>query len=207
MPCILPELVNSAGNPVPGYGNAVLILETAQYFVGIIHQNVCQGANEMRTAVVRVMTATVRVLLALSFMIFFGFIAISQAQTATPSPPPEKVEQLLKLLDDPEVKAWITAKGTPPPAEEISVAPSASDFMLWSNAIRAHLRGIAQAIPAVPTEFAGGALHDHDRNQRSRAGSDPAALYRICCARLRGRICLPACAEPSEPTNGCAGSD
>ncbi|TDQ20873.1 hypothetical protein DEV91_12199, partial [Phyllobacterium brassicacearum] len=79
----------------------------------------------------------------------------ASAQSAAPAataPPPEKVEQLLKLLDDPDVKAWIATKSAPPPAEE-PVGASASDFMLWSNAIRAHLRGIGQAVPAVPGEF------------------------------------------------------
>ena len=110
----------------------------------------------MSTAVFRAMTAKMRVLFALSCVVFLGLIAVSQAQTAATQPPPQKVEQLLKLLDDPEIKTWIATKGAPPKAaEEISVAPSASDFMLWSNAIRAHLRGIVQAIPAAPAEFSG----------------------------------------------------
>ncbi|HMF68046.1 MAG TPA: hypothetical protein VK602_10605, partial [Phyllobacterium sp.] len=110
----------------------------------------------MSTAVFRAMAAKMRVLLALSCVVFLSLIAVSQAQTAATQPPPQKVEQLLKLLDDPEIKTWIATKGAPPKAaEEISVAPSASDFMLWSNAIRAHLRGIVQAIPAAPAEFSG----------------------------------------------------
>ncbi|WP_444357929.1 mechanosensitive ion channel family protein [Phyllobacterium lublinensis] len=83
--------------------------------------------------------------------------APAHGQSAAPAavaPPPEKVEQLLKLLDDPDVKAWIATKGTSPAAEE-TMGPSASDFMLWSNSIRAHLRGIGQAVPAVPGEFEG----------------------------------------------------
>ncbi|ATU95786.1 hypothetical protein B5P45_18870 [Phyllobacterium zundukense] len=82
------------------------------------------------------------------------FISAGLAQSATPAPPPEKVEQLLKLLDDPDVKAWIATKGAPA-AAETPVAPAADEFMLWSNAVRSHLRGLGQAIPAIPAEFSG----------------------------------------------------
>ncbi|CAN7502606.1 mechanosensitive ion channel family protein [Phyllobacterium sp. LjRoot231] len=108
----------------------------------------------MSTAVFRAMTAKMRVVLALSCMVFLVLIASSQAQTAATQPSPQKVEQLLKLLDDPEIKAWIATKGAPP-AAETPLAASADDFMLWSNAIRAHLRGLGQAIPAIPAEFSG----------------------------------------------------
>ena len=74
------------------------------------------------------------------------------AQTPAPAPPPQKVEQLLKLLDDPEVKTWIAKKGAAP-TSELSMGASANDFMKWSEAIRAHLRSIGEAIPDVPQEF------------------------------------------------------
>ncbi|MBZ9657398.1 hypothetical protein K9U38_21855, partial [Phyllobacterium sp. 2063] len=82
-------------------------------------------------------------------------ITSSQAQTVVAPPPPARLEELIKLLDDPEIKAWINTKGTTQPAAEVPAEPGASDFMPWSNTIRAHLRRIAQAIPAVPGEFVG----------------------------------------------------
>ena len=109
----------------------------------------------MNTAAIRDITIKASVLFALGLALVFGCIAVSQAQTAVSSPPPEKVEQLLKLLDDPDVKAWITTKGTPHRQRRLRPRLQRSDFMLWSNAIRAHLRGIGQAIPAVPGEFSG----------------------------------------------------
>ncbi|UXN63720.1 mechanosensitive ion channel family protein [Phyllobacterium sp. A18/5-2] len=108
----------------------------------------------MNTAAIRDITIKASVLFALGLALVFGCIAVSQAQTAVSSPPPEKVEQLLKLLDDPDVKAWITAKGAPQ-AAETPAAPAADEIMLWSNAVRAHLRGLGQAVPAIPAEFSG----------------------------------------------------
>ncbi len=93
-------------------------------------------------------------MLALTLALCCASIAISAAQTTSSPPPPAKLEQLLKLLDDPDVKAWLTTKGSTSPAADIPDAPSANDVMLWSNAVRAHLRGLVQAIPALPGEFA-----------------------------------------------------
>ncbi|MBZ9604737.1 mechanosensitive ion channel family protein [Phyllobacterium chamaecytisi] len=107
----------------------------------------------MHIAAIRDLTAKVSVLLALSLALLW--VSPSPAQTAAAPPPPAKVEELIKLLDDPEIKAWITTKGAPPPAAEVPVVPRASDFMVWSSAVRAHLRGIVQAIPAAPAEFSG----------------------------------------------------
>jgi small-conductance mechanosensitive channel len=109
----------------------------------------------MRVGVIRVMTARAGARLAFGLALLFACVTLSHAQTTpAPPPPPDKVEQLLKLLDDPEVKAWITTKGASP-AAETPIAPSADDFMLWTNAIRAHLRGLGQAVPAIPGEFSG----------------------------------------------------
>jgi moderate conductance mechanosensitive channel len=108
----------------------------------------------MCISTIRAMTTRAGCLFALSLAVLFTCVAVSRAQTAgTPPRPPAKVEELLKLLDDPEVKAWIATKNTAP--AETPMGPSASDFMLWSQAVRAHLRGIGQAIPAVPGEFSG----------------------------------------------------
>ncbi|MRG55691.1 mechanosensitive ion channel [Phyllobacterium sp. SYP-B3895] len=105
----------------------------------------------MGSVVFRVWAARAAALLALGLIAFMGCAATARAQTA-PAPPPAKVEQILKLLDDPEVKAWLEKKNAAPATEE-SMGASANDFMKWSNAIRAHLRGIGEAIPEVPGEF------------------------------------------------------
>ncbi|WP_271893953.1 mechanosensitive ion channel family protein [Candidatus Phyllobacterium onerii] len=107
----------------------------------------------MHIAAIRDLAAKVSILLVLSIALLWASFTTSQAQKAFAPPPPGKIEELIKLLDDPEIKAWITTKNNPPPAAEVPDTPTATNFMVWSNAIRAHLRGIVQAIPAVPAEF------------------------------------------------------
>ncbi|WP_457301222.1 hypothetical protein [Phyllobacterium sp. P5_D12] len=107
----------------------------------------------MHIAAIRDLATKVSILLVLSIALLWASFTTSQAQKAFAPPPPGKVEELIKLLDDPEIKAWITTKNNPPPAAEVPDTPTATNFMVWSNAIRAHLRGIVQAIPAVPAEF------------------------------------------------------
>jgi small-conductance mechanosensitive channel len=107
----------------------------------------------MSSIVFRAAAANLRVFLAVSVLAFLALAAVSFAQTAATEAPPQKVEQLLKLLDDPEVKAWIAKKNAPQP--EMQMGASASDFMRWSEAVRGHLRGLRQAVPAVPVEMKG----------------------------------------------------
>ena len=160
----------------------------------------------MYIAVIRDLTARASVMLALSLALLCAAIAGSQAQTNSASqPPPEKVEQLLKLLDDPDVKTWIATKSAPPLAEE-PVGASASDFMLWSNAIRAHLRGIGQAMPAVPGEFSAASSTIMTEINGRGPGAILGSVRCICSARSRGRTCLPASCQTRWPTACCAGT-
>ena len=82
-------------------------------------------------------------------------------------PPPVKIEQLLKLLDDPDVKAWITTKGTTAAAEIPAVAFNERCHAVverHSGAYAGHRASHSGATRRVCR----GKLHDHDRNQRSR---------------------------------------
>ncbi|HVR67820.1 MAG TPA: mechanosensitive ion channel family protein [Verrucomicrobiae bacterium] len=84
------------------------------------------------------------------------------AQEAAPAAePPAKVQELLKLLDDPAVREWLAqhqsdtsaAQPTPPnaPAEE-AMGPS-SYFAGRVAAIREHMAGLVAALPTLPDEF------------------------------------------------------
>ena len=66
--------------------------------------------------------------------------------------PPGKVAQLIGLLDDPEIKAWLAQKKqvSQPQGEEEAVA----DQMVTVEAyVRGRITAMVQAIPRLPTEF------------------------------------------------------
>ncbi|WP_349438085.1 mechanosensitive ion channel family protein [Pararhizobium sp. A13] len=84
------------------------------------------------------------------------------AQTPTPAVSEQKIDQLIKLLDDPEVRALLNKSAATPtsPAAEPAADMSAETFSTWGNRIREHLRNIGQAVPQVSSEFmrAGGTI-------------------------------------------------
>ena len=74
---------------------------------------------------------------------------------AAETPPPAKVEQLLDILSDPEVRTWLEAQSKSLPA----VAPqpeAARDGAMMSSGlamIRSHAEGLIRAFPALPAQF------------------------------------------------------
>ncbi len=84
------------------------------------------------------------------------------AQTATPpasTASSEKIDQLIKLLDDPEIRTLLSSRATTPTATPDNDM-SADQFSAWGNRIRQHLHDIGQAVPQVSSEFmrAGGTI-------------------------------------------------
>ncbi len=77
------------------------------------------------------------------------------AQTPTPALSEQKIDQLIKLLDDPEVRALLNKSAATPasPAEEPAADMSAETFSTWGSRIREHLRNVGQAVPQVSSEF------------------------------------------------------
>lgn len=90
-------------------------------------------------------------LLSLAAILAAGEPASAQASTSpAAAAPPEKVQQLIKLLDDPEVKSWLATK--PPPAGEDVEQAAAEQISTWDDAIRNHLMGLRRALPRIPGE-------------------------------------------------------
>ncbi|MGE4250226.1 MAG: mechanosensitive ion channel family protein [Parvibaculaceae bacterium] len=103
----------------------------------------------------------------IGFILFLGavvaFAVPAWAQTQQP-PPPEKVDQLIKLLADPAVKDWLArqvqatnppagdaAAGAGPAADAQAMAPSMVSVAL--QRIKQHLERIAMAWPGLPAKF------------------------------------------------------
>ena len=98
--------------------------------------------------------------------IFLGLLSVGHAQTqgAAPAAEPAKVQQLIDLLDDPEVRQWLatkrpatpaaTAPETAVPAEaEADAAPAAGFAARWTAVLRRHMTGITSAFPRIGPEF------------------------------------------------------
>ncbi len=65
----------------------------------------------------------------------------------------QKIDQLAKLLDDPDVRDVIAARANQAPANEAMPGPSANQFTAWLNTIRDHATSVVAAVPLVPGEF------------------------------------------------------
>jgi small-conductance mechanosensitive channel len=64
----------------------------------------------------------------------------------------KKIEQLTKLLEDPDVRALLAARSKAQPDEEMTNM-SASDLTSRLNEVQQHFRAVREAIPLVPSEF------------------------------------------------------
>jgi moderate conductance mechanosensitive channel len=95
------------------------------------------------------------VLLVLSAGLFSGAVSVLAQSSA---PPPEKVDRLVELLSDPEVKAWLDAQGekatpsTADPRRPGMMAPAGITSVLDST--RAHIEEMIRAVPLLPGQFA-----------------------------------------------------
>ncbi|WP_037391455.1 mechanosensitive ion channel family protein [Sinorhizobium fredii] len=90
-------------------------------------------------------------LIVLILQFAFGFVAPLAAQEAAPTAPPAKVQQLIELLDDPEVRQWLAAKQTPPQPQ--AATPPSGVASQWVAQIRRHLGGMRDAGPRLVPEW------------------------------------------------------
>ena len=84
-------------------------------------------------------------------LLLFAMPAPLQAQTAAPAT--DKVDRLLELLSDPEIKTWLAdqnkknALATPPASNNV---PTLSDIL---RSIRGHIQSTLAAVPRLPAQF------------------------------------------------------
>ena len=95
-----------------------------------------------------------------ALFILAGFVAgMANALAQSATPPPDKIERLLELLSDPDVKNWLAAQGdkaaAPPPAEaaggESAMAPAGISSAL--DMISGHIKEMEDAVPTLPRQF------------------------------------------------------
>nr|WP_260694115.1 mechanosensitive ion channel family protein [Rhizobium laguerreae] len=84
--------------------------------------------------------------LALVWLSAIGGVSMALAQqTSTVPPTNEKIREFIKMLDDPDIRAWLETKPVQP-ADNPS-APAASQITAWEVAIRNHLVALRNAFP------------------------------------------------------------
>jgi moderate conductance mechanosensitive channel len=92
-------------------------------------------------------------------MLSWGALGAGAAHAQPSTPPPDKIDKLIELLSDPDVKAWLAAQDAkqpvPPPADAgggtSAMAPAELSSAL--DAVRDHFGEVAAAIPTLPAQF------------------------------------------------------
>jgi moderate conductance mechanosensitive channel len=91
--------------------------------------------------------------LASAWLAVTGSASMAQAQqTATVPPASEKVQDFIKMLDDPDIRTWLETKPVPP--TDNPRAPVTSQITAWESTIRIHLNAMRNAFPHIPGEAA-----------------------------------------------------
>ncbi len=86
-----------------------------------------------------------------------GLLAPQTLAQTEAAAPPQKVQDLLKLMGDPEVQKWVDAQKAIQPQPSSGAAGATDDGMLFATAlarIHQHFTDLALAIPRLPDEFA-----------------------------------------------------
>lgn len=99
-----------------------------------------------------------RAMLALLAILFIFPVLSAPALAQVSAPAPDKVEQLLDLLDDPTVKEWLAARRAPAAAaaDDAAVPVVDSEQGMMSSAldrVKAHLTRLAHTWPLIPQRF------------------------------------------------------
>jgi small-conductance mechanosensitive channel len=80
------------------------------------------------------------------------FVTAAAAQT---SPPQQKIDDLVRLLQDPDVKTWLESRK--PEIAAATPSPVSSDLTAWELTTRSRVHAIVAAIPRIAPEVAAAA--------------------------------------------------
>jgi len=87
-------------------------------------------------------------------LLAFLFVTAAAAQTAPP-PPQQKIDQLIGLLQDPEIQTWLESRKKEQDATAAAAQPSG--FATWEARLRSRIHDILAAVPRIPSEVSEGA--------------------------------------------------
>jgi small-conductance mechanosensitive channel len=88
------------------------------------------------------------------FLLAFLVVTSAAAQTAPP-PPQQKIDQLIGLLQDPQIQTWLESRKKEQDATAAAAQPSG--FATWEARLRSRIDGILAAVPRIPSEMSQGA--------------------------------------------------
>ncbi len=89
------------------------------------------------------------------FLVALLMAAVAGAQNAPPPPSQQKIDQLIGLLQDPEIQSWLESRKQE--QETTAAAAGPSDFATWEGRVRARIDRIVAAVPRIPSEVSQGA--------------------------------------------------
>ncbi|CAN7750650.1 MULTISPECIES: mechanosensitive ion channel family protein [unclassified Ensifer] len=95
-------------------------------------------------------------LFAVAPILFWMLLGTCWAQQVPVGVPPEKAQQFLELLSDPQVKTWLEGK-IPATAAETPSRSLVEGISSWEAAVRARIGGLLEAVPRIPEELASAA--------------------------------------------------
>ncbi|MBX4929357.1 small-conductance mechanosensitive channel [Rhizobium binae] len=110
----------------------------------------------------------------LSFTAAF-FFALSALAQVPPAAPQQKIDELVRLLQDPEVKAWLDSRKQESGAAAPASPAGNSALANWEAGARAQVHAVLTAIPAIPAEVAAAAT----RARREAASRGYAPVFLI----------------------------
>ncbi len=85
-------------------------------------------------------------------IVWLAVLIGSTASAQSPAPPTAnpKIDQLVQLLQDPDVKAWLESRKSQPPTQDAT--SSRLGFAIWEASIRDRINDVLTALPRVPQE-------------------------------------------------------
>jgi small-conductance mechanosensitive channel len=86
-------------------------------------------------------------------VLLFVLAAPLQAQTAAPVPAEQKIDRLLELLSDPEVKTWLADQNKNTAATVPTTNDNVPTLSVILDSIKNHIHSIIAAVPRLPAQF------------------------------------------------------